>query len=523
MNTRRIFSRGLGTGLVAAVLVSACDFEVTNPGPVQDGNLAFVASHQGMINGAIRATQDGFGTYQLLGGALTHDLMASGHTGSAGVRPQEEVGLLSDDYDGRGAWGDLHNGRWIAEEALRRFAANEEVDVGTYDLAAQAHFWAGIASRTLGENACTAIFDGGGPQDKMEYFSDPAHGAIYHFTEAERIARASGQDHLATASVGARAAAHLFMGNGSLAQADAATIALDYEFSTIYTGFGGEYWYLPGHVQSLGFQSMSLWGTPMHPHFLDTGDSRVAWGYDNGTLEIPSGLTAAVRGQTHPARPTWVALIPMFYTLKALAPRSITPDENGIIRELRIFEPIRADQRKLQFNLVDGREMALIQAEAMLMQGNMAGAMGMINDVRTSTPVYAADLSSAMDLALHVDEAGQGLPDYYALHGTGTPGNFSAGGFMAALTATTMDEAWAALKFERLLEFNIEGRRMGDRWRWRTNGTPGALHPLEFIPSELTARYGVPADPLNLCFPLPRRENDSNANIPEDFQDWVVG
>ena len=172
MNRKKLYLRGLATALVMAVVVSACDFEVLNPGPVQDENLEFKASHEGMVYGAIKATQSGLGAYNLLGGAVTHDVMASGHTGSAGVRPEEEVGRFTDEYDGRGSWGRLHRGRWIAEEAIRRFASNEEVTVGSYGLAATAHLWAGIASRTLGESACTAVFDGGAPQGKLDNFSD---------------------------------------------------------------------------------------------------------------------------------------------------------------------------------------------------------------------------------------------------------------------------------------------------------------------------------------------------------------
>jgi hypothetical protein len=439
------------------------------------------------------------------------------------VRPEEEVGRLSDEYDGRGAWGGLHNGRWIAEEALRRFAASDEVDATSYGLAAEAHFWAGIASRSLGENACTAVFDGGAPLGKLAYFTDAEHGAIFHFNMAESIALANGDmADLATAAVGARAAANMFLGNGSLAQTDAATVALAFEYSTQYSGFGNEYWYLPGHVGSSGFQSMSLWGTPMQAHFLDTGDSRVAWGYDNGTLELKAGQTKAVRAQTHPDRPTWTFLIPMYYPMKIYAPRDDAVVDGTGIRELRVFDPSRSSQRMLQFNLVDGREMALIQAEAELMAGQLAPAMTLINSVRTSTPTYDGNLATAMDLSLHVDEAGQGLPVYY----TGTPGDFTGGAMMGAVSAATLDEGWAALKFERLLELNLEGRRFGDRWRWREGPAPqtmGALHPLEFIPQQLMDRYGVPADPLNLCFPLPRQENDANANIPESFQDWVIG
>ena len=93
----------------------------------------------------------------------------------------------------------------------------------------------------------------------------------------------------------------------------------------------------------------------------------------------------------------------------------------------------------------------------------------------------------------------------------------------ALATVTDINEAWAALKFERYVELNLEGRRFGDRWRWRENSTPGALQALEMIPQVLATRYSVPTDPLNLCFPLPRAENDANTKIPEGYKDWISG
>jgi hypothetical protein len=92
---------------------------------------------------------------------------------------------------------------------------------------------------------------------------------------------------------------------------------------------------------------------------------------------------------------------------------------------------------------------------------------------------------------------------------------------MPAVSASSLAEAWAALKFERYLEFTLEGRRLGDRWRWRKNNTPGALHPLEYLPQETATRWKVPTDPLNLCFPLPVGENRANNNIDDTFKDWV--
>ena len=76
---------------------------------------------------------------------------------------------------------------------------------------------------------------------------------------------------MATAAIGARAAAKLFKGDYSGAASDAAQVPFDFEWLTTYSGFGGEYYYVYGHVESLGFQSLSFWGTPAGEHFLSDG------------------------------------------------------------------------------------------------------------------------------------------------------------------------------------------------------------------------------------------------------------
>ncbi len=546
MIVRRLTKKIMTFGVFAAVGVfSACDLAVTNPGPVQDATLNLEGAYQGIVNGAIRGVQEGFGTYALLGGAITHDVHASGHTGSAGVRPEEEVAWLNDNYDGRGGWGRLQRARWVAEEAVRRFTREDSgiSNPGSYPPLAQAHFWGGLASRYLGENACTAIFDGGSPEPKLAYFDR----AISAFDNAVTVGQSAGMSDLVTAAIGARAAAKLFKGDYAGAGADAGQVPFDFEFLTTYSGFGGEYYYVYGHVESLGFQSLSFWGTPAGEHFLLTGDSRVAWGYDNGSREVPAGKPAAVRGQTHPARPTWVSLVPMFYPLKGIAPRD--PQ-----REFLFFEPDRAQQREqLQIQLVDGREMELVKAEVELRNGNWQAAMAHINNVRTATPVYPIDMTdqNKFDLRLHPDEqkdwdANPDLAAYfnqfsYELQDFSegadmTPmGNMMLGDrMMEPLHAMSAEEAWTYLKFERYVELSMEGRRFGDRWRWRSNPepiapssgpggelTPGKYNHLEFIPTPLAQRYDVPEDPLMMCFPLPVGENDTNHNIEESYMDWI--
>ena len=113
--------------------------------------------------------------------------------------------------------------------------------------------------------------------------------------------------------------------------------------------------------------------------------------------------------------------------------------------------------------------MRLIEAEALLMGGDMAGAMVVINDLRE-----------------------------LALTGLGN------------LAPADMDEAWTFLKRERAIEHWLEGRRMADIRRWEANGTPGDLNPLEL---GITPFGGPDLSNRALCLPIPLDETDINQNF----------
>ena len=118
--------------------------------------------------------------------------------------------------------------------------------------------------------------------------------------------------------------------------------------------------------------------------------------------------------------------------------------------------------------LSSSEEMRLIEAEALLEGGDFPGAMTIINSLRSAA----------------------GMPD---------------------ATAANIDEAWTALKFERGVELWLEGRRLGDFFRWNRDSTPGDLDPLE-TPSgdQLVGSHLVQQD---LCFPISEGEKDTNPNI----------
>ena len=118
--------------------------------------------------------------------------------------------------------------------------------------------------------------------------------------------------------------------------------------------------------------------------------------------------------------------------------------------------------------LSKGTEMRLIEAEGMLASGDWAGAMTKINALRS-----AAGVEPAM--------------------------------------ATNAVEAWTALKFERGVVLWLEGRRLGDFFRWNANNTPGDLHALE-QPSG-SQNEGSHLVQQDLCFPISRGERETNPNI----------
>ncbi len=106
-------------------------------------------------------------------------------------------------------------------------------------------------------------------------------------------------------------------------------------------------------------------------------------------------------------------------------------------------------------NLVTAREMKLIIAESLLRAGDWQGAMTQINALRSTVGV-------------------------------------------APWSASNVAEAWTALGKERAIELWLEGRRLGDLYRWQADKVPGTF-------DDMTGR--------DTCFPIGISEVDSNPNL----------
>ena len=131
--------------LVATMAVLGAGCDVTNPGPVQDEFLNDPTTHAGLVRGAERGLLIGSARISFAVATITREIFPGGDINSHsprlqyGALPSEEM----DEY-----WDPVQQARFIAEDALRRFA-DPDVTVDPV-IQAQAYIWAGYANKLLG-------------------------------------------------------------------------------------------------------------------------------------------------------------------------------------------------------------------------------------------------------------------------------------------------------------------------------------------------------------------------------------
>ena len=405
----------LMSGLVplAALLLGACNLEVTNPGPVNATYLNDKAAFPALVNGAGRDLAEALNWVSYTGAAVARELHPAGSTGSFGITPAQQGGLLIDDETGT-HWQLAQRARWTSESAITRMKTALGASVGTNAQYLQALVWAGYANKLLGENFCDGVIDGGPKESYTVYLSR----ADANFTEAIAAATTQNNTALLNAAKGGRAAVRLLRKDLTGAASDAAGLANTFAYKMPYYILDADqynriYW----STANAPYRAHTVWNTYYETYYTQTKDPRVPWGSDP---KNPVG-DAAVGN---------LGKVPWYFELKYPAKDS----------------PI---------NLSTGWEMRLIEAEAKLSGGDMAGAMTLINGHR---------------VALN----------------------------LAPWAVSTTTEAWTALKRERGIELWLEARRLGDFRRWAANNTPGTS-------DDMTGR--------DLCFATPRGEKESNPNF----------
>src|SRR5215210_3249933 len=84
-----------GSALLVLIL-TACDFEVTNPGPVQDEFLDEPAAFAAVVNGMGRGLADAMNLIAFHQSMVTRELFPTGGTGQFGISVKNADGILAE-------------------------------------------------------------------------------------------------------------------------------------------------------------------------------------------------------------------------------------------------------------------------------------------------------------------------------------------------------------------------------------------------------------------------------------------
>jgi hypothetical protein len=410
------------TALTGTIVFAGCDLEVVNPGPVADAFLDDPGAWPAVLTASRRSMTSALNVHITDAAVRARELHLTDVNDWNGFSFQAHIGEAVDDAPSYlSSWSSGQASRWIAEDLLVRMERVLGADFATNPVAANTQLQAGYANRLMGEYYCEAVFDGGPAEPGSAWFSR-AEG---HFTAAIATASAAGLASVAMAAQAGRASVRVHLGDWGGAVSDAQAVNVPTFMYQIAFATDADWRYFNALSESNG---QTVWNTQFADYYTQTGDPRVRW-VDNGiapTTVIPWSSTG----------------VPWYTQQKHIVDSS----------------PVR---------LSSYQEMRLIEAEALLRNSDINGAMTIISGIRSAAGV-----------------ADWPMP-------------------------ATLNDAWALLKRERGIELWLEGRRLADLKRWADTNTPGALDP-----HDLGSTNGGP-DLTNraLCLPITRTERDRNLNL----------
>jgi hypothetical protein len=330
--------------VAAAALVSACDFSVSNPGPIADEQLDIATAIPALVNGMSGDLSVALGTY------IDRGALASGELSHAGLFIPERnffEGTILPEYTNVD-WGNMHTARWTAESGLVRMktilGSTFDANVNTV----RAYLYAGYANRLLGENVCSAVIDGGPAQSDTIHFVR----AESLFTRAYTLATALNNTNYVNAALGGRATVRAWQGNWTGAVADAALVPTAYVFNAVFsTNTTREN--LDIANQTITRSEATVFGTV---YANNNREPRATW----DTVRTGTAVTRGANG-------------------------------NPVFRQTK-YRTLAAPVA-----LTKGTEMLLLRAEAALRGGDVAGAMTFINQERATFSLAALTATTTAD------------------------------------------------------------------------------------------------------------------------------
>jgi hypothetical protein len=390
MSITRMFRRGAWAFLTTLFLLTAgCGdvFDIENPGEILDSDLNDPELIGVLITGLSSDVSDFIDTQGFDVARLTDEMAGSGSytdTGAfrRGYAEQDLVGPV---------WEQAHEARWMADlhiERIQELLTSEEFQ--TNDYVARAYVLQGIAHRSLGENYCRVVYsepegsDYGNLQPKDVAFEK----AVTSFENA--LSHAPGGSEFAMAAHAGLASVYAALGRWDDAVQEAAQVDDDFELVTFYDRVDNANVVF---VETFNRPEMSVVGT--YAGTLDPENPRAPYTKCNETGTCENEIGA---------------------------------DGETIHWRQEKFTDYGTDIPTLT-----GKESRLIEAEAALLDGDLATFTSKINDVR-------------------------------ALYGLDPIGQPATAGSLEYPNAH--DDAWSILDSERYLTLWLEGRRLWDLHRW---------------------------------------------------------
>jgi hypothetical protein len=355
----------LGIALAASASLLACDFKVSNPGPVEDEFLSVEAAHDAVVYGAMRAFNSALagdgGNFAMCGAVISREWFPSGQTGSFACSVQDFRNQL--DAAGSGEWDRAQLARWVAEQGVARIKEVRGPAFQNYPLAAPVMLYVGYANRMLGEHVCSTTIDGG-PELAFETHFERAEDA---FTEALTIARARASTQDEYAALAGRASVRIWLGDWAGAAADAALVPPTFSYSTPYnTSAQTQSNSLAIATTDQVRRNFSQWSTFYADNFDQFADPRTPY-------------------RKFPATPFRVGL----GSLPDLG------DGRGAIGQVQYWQQRKHIREDGPIELSSGREAQLILAENLLRGGDWPGALAIINQIRATVGVTQRTAASS--------------------------------------------------------------------------------------------------------------------------------
>ena len=320
--------------LTALIPLAACGdlFETEAPGRIADENLDDPAAIPPLVVGMsydLAQAHDGLleAWVPLSAGELFHGGSYDWDRVPQGVILPEDV---------NGIWGTMHQARWVAETGIERIRNIMAGDEGAFErspFVARAYLLAGLANRTLGENVCETVIDGGERQPHTIHFER----AIDQFDQAIAIGAAAGADDIVTAAYGGRASAKAWLDDWAGAAQDAQRVPIDFVYLARLAA--------DGESNSLAYET--------HDRFEYTVFS-TEW-------------------ESHPDDPRapWIVV----YN----ADGSVANGANGRTPH---YQQKKYTNQEDDIPLTKGTEMLMIRAEAALRSNDLTGAFALLNQAR---------------------------------------------------------------------------------------------------------------------------------------------